>query len=62
MRVSAVIFLLFCSMPVSAALQRLQLQDSLKISDVWSGHPVDFAFIARGDSQYVKVFTIRHGA
>jgi hypothetical protein len=40
----------------AAPLQRLQLTDSLKIADVWSGHPVDFAFVQRGDSQYVACY------
>ena len=44
------------SLAAAASLQRLQLQDSLKISGVWSGHPVDFSFVARGDSQYVAYF------
>lgn len=37
-------------------LERLQLVDSLKIADVWSGHPVDFAFVQHGDSQYVAYY------
>ncbi len=41
---------------LSAPLKRLQLTDSLKISDVWSGHPVDFAFVQRGDSQFVACY------
>jgi hypothetical protein len=46
-----------CSVPLSSApLQRLQLTDSLKIADVWSGHPVDFAFVQQGDSQYVAFY------
>ena len=51
------ISVLFLSIVVAAApLQRLQLQDSLKVSDVWSGHPVDFSFVERGDSQYVAYY------
>jgi hypothetical protein len=44
----------FAAFPES--LRRLQLQDSLKISNVWSGHPVDFSFVERGDSQYVAYY------
>ncbi|MGA2508188.1 MAG: hypothetical protein ABSF80_12010, partial [Chitinispirillaceae bacterium] len=42
--------------PVHAGMQRLQLVDSQKISNVWSGDPVDFAFVARGDSQYIAYY------
>jgi hypothetical protein len=48
--------LLFLSFPAVSNLQRLTLLDSLKIADVWSGHPVDFSFVARGDSQYVAYY------
>jgi hypothetical protein len=50
------VFLLGSLAFAAAPLQRLQLQDSLKISDVWSGHPVDFTFVERGDSQYVAYY------
>ena len=53
---AAIFFLHVGSPDASSSLQRLQLQDSLKISDVWSGHPVDFSFVARGDSQYVAYY------
>jgi len=45
-----------CPALFAAPLQRLQLTDSLKIADVWSGHPVDFAFVHHGDSQYVAFY------
>lgn len=49
--------LLVCQMlPSAAQLKRLQLTDSLKITEVWSGHPVDFAFVQRGDSQFVACY------
>jgi hypothetical protein len=44
------------SIPQAAPLQRLQAVDSLKIADVWSGHPVDFAFVQHGDSHYVAYY------
>ncbi len=56
MRLLSVIFVLFCSLPVWGGLSRLVLQDSLTIANVWSGHPVDFAFVTRGDSQYVAYY------
>jgi hypothetical protein len=56
-RESLCAFLLFASVvPAHAAMQRLQLADSQKITNVWSGHPVDFAFVARGDSQYIAYY------
>jgi hypothetical protein len=56
MRILTTILILFISFPAEAGLQRLVLKDSLKISDVWSGHPVDFSFVTRGDSQYIACF------
>jgi hypothetical protein len=56
MRLLTIILILFISYRVEAGLQRLVLKDSLKISDVWSGHPVDFSFVTRGDSQYIACF------
>jgi len=47
---------LFQAFPAAANLQRLELQDSLKIANVWSGDPVDFSFVERGDSQYVAYY------
>lgn len=41
---------------VQSAMKRYQPVDSQKISNVWSGDPVDFAFVARGDSQYVAYY------
>lgn len=43
-------------MPVNAALQRYVTLDSLKVSNVWSGHPVDFAFIYRDGNQYIGYY------
>jgi hypothetical protein len=55
-RLCCVIVLFAGIVPTHAAMQRLQFVDSQKISNVWSGHPVDFAFVARGDSQYIAYY------
>ncbi len=43
-------------MPANAALQRYVILDSIKVSNVWSGHPVDFAFICREENQYIGYY------
>jgi hypothetical protein len=40
----------------SPAVARLVLVDSIRIGSVWSGHPVDFYLVTRGDSQYVAYY------
>jgi len=40
----------------SAALERYKLLDSSKISDVWSGHPVDFALVEMGNILYMAYY------
>jgi hypothetical protein len=56
MRHFPIILLLAASLCASPAVGRLVLVDSIKIASVWSGHPVDFSFVTRGDSQYVAYY------
>ncbi len=56
MRLFSIIMVMSLSLPAWGGLQRLMLQDSVKIAEVWSGHPVDFSFVSRSDSQYIAFY------
>jgi len=48
---------LLTAFPLSAvAQQRVSPQDSSLVGSVWSGHPVDFAMVAKGDTVYVAYY------
>src|SRR5688572_7923356 len=39
------------------AQQRVTAADSSLVNAVWSGHPVDFAMVAKGDTLYAAYYT-----
>jgi hypothetical protein len=56
---SSIIRLLFFVLVSAAscwAQQRVTVTDSSLVGSVWSGHPVDFAFVAKGDTLYAAYY------
>ena len=50
------LFVLFLACPPASAQLRVIAADSSVVGPIWSGHPVDFSFISRGDTLYAAYY------
>lgn len=55
MRIAFVFLAALFGVPAHAQL-RVTVQDSSTVNAIWSGHPVDFAWVAKGDSLYAAYY------
>ena len=54
--INRLIAILLCCSFHTMAQQRVTVLDSSQVNPVWSGHPVDFSFVNKGDSLYAGYY------
>lgn len=52
----ALALFLITACSANAELKRYEIIDSIKVANVWSGHPVDFALVEMGNSLYMGYY------